>query len=219
MFGMPAVKLPAQPAAPVPAPAPTPAPVAAPAPDPAPAAPVQEDAFKATMLGMPAVDVDAARATSPSPAATAPQEAFSPPAEAASAALEAAPVDAGMPDVAPAFSRAEAAARDLGDDIGDAPAPKKKGKLMLWLIIGGAVLLTLIAIVLAVYFLVIRPASQAAAEFDQLMMPGLQQQLQQLPTAPVPGMPQPGAIPQIPLPVPPQAVPPAPAPPAPPAAQ
>jgi Tfp pilus assembly protein PilN len=80
--------------------------------------------------------------------------------------------------------------RELDDGTDDEPAPKKKmSKLVLWLIIGGAVLLTLVAAVLAAYFLVIKPASDAADQLDQLMMPGMQQQLLQIPA-------QPGALQQ-----------------------
>jgi hypothetical protein len=95
-----------------------------------------------------------------------------------------------MPEIAAPPVPAAFADREIDVGMADEPAPKKKSKLMLWLIIGGAVLLTLILGFLAVYFLVIRPAQQAASQLDQMLGPDLQQQLQQIQA-------QPGAVPQL----------------------
>jgi flagellar biosynthesis/type III secretory pathway M-ring protein FliF/YscJ len=111
-----------------------------------------------------------------------------------------------MPAAALPFEAAQPAEGDIDVGMEDV-VPKKKSKLMLWLIIGGAVFLTLIVIVLVVYFMVIRPAQNAAAQFDQLMGPDLQMQLQQIPTQPgavpqlqVPGVPQlPANVPTVPI--------------------
>jgi hypothetical protein len=216
MFGMPAMTMPkpgGAPAAPAPA---APAPAA-----PAPVAPV-EDVYKATVLGMPAVEgADAlfanapaapavAEAVPPAPiGATAPQQAFDAAAEAAETA------GAGIPDE---LSGAGEALGEFGDDMG---LPAKKSKAWLWILIGVGGFLTLVGIGLVLWLFVF-----AAPKVPQTMPLMLPQGIPAMPQVPgaqgIPTMPQvPGvqgipAMPGMPampgIPAAPPAVAPAPAP-------
>jgi len=201
MFGMPAMKLPthpgAAPASPTPVPAAPPPtvtqPAAAVAPAPTPASPsAPDDAFKATILGIPAV-VDggeaALRNTAPAsdvPTPDAVPNTVSPSVE----KLE----DAGFSAATAALpAMNEATLSPQGQVDTGAPVPAKSGgnKMLMWILIGVGGFLTLVGIAIFVYFFVIAPAMQVLPVVPQ----GLQQAVpQNVPTA----VPQAPAMPTLP---------------------
>jgi DNA polymerase-3 subunit gamma/tau len=224
VFGMPAMRPPSpggappvQPKAPAAAPA---TPQAAPAPA-APAKPATaDDAFKATIMGIPALDVDPQRSTTPAP--DAPDGAAAQGEPAKEPAAEAAPApaaDSGAAVTAPMESVSAETAEHEGGAEAQAPARKGGSKALMWILIGVGAFLTLVGIAIVIYFFWFAPAMQTfpittqglPQAVPQLTVP---QALPQVPAVPVQVVPVPAApvvpavpAPAAPVPAVPQAVP------------
>lgn len=166
MFGMPAMKLPVATPAAEPAPVPIATPAPAPAPSAAPATESPDDAFKATMLGMPAMDLESLSANPAEQPVAAARDTEPTTAPASSTAPQTIPAPASsVPATASPSPAASAPQLGVYNRELDPTRPKEPSPKLVMGILGGLVFFV-IAVAFVIWFFVVRPASAALEGMD-----------------------------------------------------